>query len=229
LAGETTLIDPVKAHIAAIRYVFYNCPMSKPVRLMKYFFARDALLVARELLGKQLVRLEGNDRITGIVCETEAYRGEEDLGCHCRAGRTPRTRVMYGPPGRSYVYLTYGMHWMFNIVVEEEGFPAAILIRGICVLEGTDIVRKRRSPQVAENWTNGPAKLCQSLNIDASMNDIDLCHPESVLYLEKHKPDRDISASVGPRVGLNTVPEPWKSVPWRFVTGAYGYRSPHKI
>jgi DNA-3-methyladenine glycosylase len=93
------------------------------------FYNRPTLTVARELLGARLVRLLDGVRLAGVITETEAYVGEADLGCHAKAGRTPRTTVMYGPPGRAYVYFTYGMHWLLNAVTEAEGFPAAVLIR----------------------------------------------------------------------------------------------------
>jgi len=86
--------------------------------LQRSFFARSTLQVARDLLGMRLVRLEGEQRLAGLIVETEAYVGEEDLGCHARAGLTPRTQVMYGAAWHAYVYFTYGMHWMFNFVTE---------------------------------------------------------------------------------------------------------------
>ena len=96
-------------------------------RLPRVFFARPTLTVARELLGTRLVKVEDSDvRLSGIIIETEAYVGTEDLGCHARAGKTQRNAAMWGPPGHAYVYFTYGMHWMLNFVCEEAGFPAAI-------------------------------------------------------------------------------------------------------
>jgi DNA-3-methyladenine glycosylase len=188
--------------------------------LPRSFYSRKALQVARDLLGMRLVRLEGGQRIVGIITETEAYRGEEDEGCHCRAGRTPRTQVMYGLPGHAYVYFTYGMHWMLNFVVEEEGFPAAILIRAIEPVEGQSIIAERRKDQPPEHWTDGPAKICQALNIGRSFNGADLCDPEALLFVEYGDPIPESSVTTGPRVGLNNVPEPWRNIPWRFlVTG----------
>ena len=84
-----------------------------------------ALVVARQLLGMRLVRIDAGQRLAGYITETEAYSGEDDLGCHCKAGRTPRTQVMYGLPGHAYVYFTYGMHWCLNIVVEKDGIPCS--------------------------------------------------------------------------------------------------------
>jgi DNA-3-methyladenine glycosylase len=186
------------------------------LRLEREFFARPTLDVARSLLGMRLVRLEGGLRLAGTISETEAYRGEEDQGCHAKAGLTPRTRVMYGPPGHAYVYFTYGMHWMLNFVTEVEGFPAAVLIRAILPTEGIEVIASRRDGQPRLHWTDGPAKLCRALDIDGRQHGLDLCAPGSELFVEKGDPLPDSSVTIGPRVGLNSVPEPWKSIPWRF-------------
>lgn len=185
-------------------------------RLHRSFFAQPTLEVARQLLGMRLVRLEGNQRLAGYITEVEAYRGEEDLGCHAKAGRTPRTQIMYGPPGHAYVYFTYGMHWMLNFVTEAEGFPAAVLLRGLFPKEGLDLIASRRYGQPSYLWTDGPAKICRALNIDKRLNGVDLCAVEAVLFIETALTIPDSSVTIGPRVGLYTVPEPWKSIPWRF-------------
>jgi DNA-3-methyladenine glycosylase len=165
----------------------------------------------------RLVRVEGSQRLSGIIVEAEAYRGEEDLACHCRSGLTPRTQVMYGLPGYAYVYFTYGNHWMLNFVVEDEGFPAAVLVRAILPCEGIEIIRARRLPQPPEKWTDGPGKVCKALGIDGRFNGMDLCEPGALLRVEEGAPVSDESVTTGPRVGLYTVPEPWKSMPWRFL------------
>jgi DNA-3-methyladenine glycosylase len=185
-------------------------------RLPREFFARDTLLVARELLGANLVRVQDGQRLGGAIVETEAYDGEADLGCHARAGRTPRTQVMYGPPGHAYVYFTYGMHWMLNFVTQAEDFPAAVLIRAILPLEGRDVIAARRSPQPPHLWTDGPARLCKALGIDGSQHGADLCSAESHIFVEQGPriPGDQILTSA--RVGLQNVPEPWRSIPWRF-------------
>ncbi len=190
--------------------------------LPESFYARDTVEVARELIGKRLVRLEGRTRISGIILETEAYRGEEDLACHCRAGRTPRTEVMYGPAGRAYVYFIYGMYWLLNIVTEGEGRPGAVLVRAIEPQEGQDLIRERRGSQPRTNWTNGPGKLTRALNIDGQFNGSNICLPQADLFISPglDVPPRIIEA--GPRIGLDSVPEPWKSKAWRFVVH-YGH------
>lgn len=185
-------------------------------RLQRGFFARPTLEVARALLGMHLVRCQEGQRIAGVITEAEAYIGESDLGCHARAGRTPRTAVMYGPPGFAYVYFTYGMHWMLNFVTEDEGFPAAVLIRAILPVEGLEVIAARRKGRSQLKWTDGPAKLCQALGIDGRLNGTDLCAPDSELFVEDGPPIPDECVTIGPRVGLNSVPEPWKSIPWRF-------------
>ncbi len=185
-------------------------------RLSQEFFTRDTLAVAREMLGKRLVRVSGGQRIAGLITETEAYRGEEDLACHARAGRTLRTAVMYGPAGFAYVYFTYGKHWLLNVVTEPAGYPAAVLIRGIDPVEGVDQIAARRAGRPRSEWTNGPGKLCQALNITGTQNGLDMIAPAAELFIETGDsiPDRQIIT--GPRVGINSVPEPWRSIPWRF-------------
>jgi DNA-3-methyladenine glycosylase len=186
--------------------------------LPRSFFERSTLQVARELLGCRLVRIENGSRLAGIILETEAYRGEEDQGCHAKAGKTPRTAIMYGPSGHAYVYFTYGMHWLLNVVTEAEGFPAAGLIRAILPQEGaTEMAGHRPSLAYTAHWTDGPAKLTQALGVDGRLNGHDLCDPQGELFIEEtglSYPDGEIL--FGPRVGLFSVPEPWKSIPWRF-------------
>ena len=145
-------------------------------RLPRRFFAGPTLRVARELLGQRLVHLSGGLRLDGMIIETEAYIDQTDLACHARFGRTPRSGVMYGPPGRAYVYFTYGMHWMLNIVTEAEGFPAAVLIRAIRPEAGLAVMQARRGADVPPaRLTDGPGKLAQALGIDGALNGHDLC------------------------------------------------------
>jgi DNA-3-methyladenine glycosylase len=196
--------------------------MPDTLRLNRAFFERPTLEVARALLGTRLVRLEKDAqdglgrRIAGIIVETEAYIGQEDLGCHARAGLTPRTRVMFGLPGHAYVYFTYGLHWMLNFVTEREGFPAAVLIRAVFPTEGIPIIATRRSARPRSAWTDGPAKVCQALDIDFRQNGADLCSLDAVLFVEAALAIPNASVTTGPRVGLNNVPDPWKDIPWRF-------------
>lgn len=186
-------------------------------RLSRDFFRRPTLEVAHDLLGKRLVKIEASGaRLSGFIYETEAYIGREDLGCHARAGKTTRNASMWGPPGHAYVYFTYGMHWMLNFVTEIEGFPAAALIRGMVASEGKKFMRKRRGNRPDQALTDGPAKLCQALAIDHTFDGHDLCHPHAQLFLEHGVSIPDEFVTTGSRVGLNNVPEPWKSIAWRF-------------
>ena len=184
--------------------------------LPRRFFARPTLVVARELLGQRLVHNLDGVRLGGLIIETEAYIGQTDLACHARFGLTPRSQVMFGPPGRAYVYFTYGMHWMLNIVTEMKGSPAAVLIRAIHPEEGLPIMRARRGPRAPlARLADGPGKLAQAMGIDKALNGHDLCARGAALFIERAPLVPDGQVLFGPRVGLNNTPEPWKSVPWR--------------
>jgi len=188
--------------------------------LPREFYNRSTLKVARELIGTRLVRILDGIRLTGLITETEAYIGEKDLGCHAKAGRTPRTQVMYGAPGYAYVYFTYGHHWMLNAVTEREGFPAAVLIRAIQPEEGAEIMSARRGGRD----TFGPGKLTQALGITKSENGLDLTVSASSLWIEAGISVPNSFVTKSPRVGLNTVPEPWLSKPWRFKVSGVTYQ-----
>ncbi len=187
------------------------------MQLTREFYSRPTLEVAEDLLGKALVRVESNGDLTsGLIVETEAYVGVDDLGCHARSGKTPRNVSMWGPPGHAYVYFNYGMHWLFNIVTERDDFPAAVLIRAIVPIKGLEIIRERRSRRGDTELTNGPAKLTQALGIKRETDGVDLCQIGSTLYLEEGKIIDPATITTHSRVGLNSVPEPWKSIKWNF-------------
>jgi DNA-3-methyladenine glycosylase len=161
------------------------------------FFSRPALVVARDMIGKFLVRRIGKWDIALPITETEAYVGPHDLACHGSKGRTPRTEVMFGPAGHWYVYFVYGIHWMLNAVTDDEGHPAAVLVRG------------------AGQW-DGPAKLTKALEIDKSFNTRPIA-PDSALWMEDRGlkiPRRRIQST--PRIGVDYA-GPWAEKPYRFV------------
>jgi DNA-3-methyladenine glycosylase len=184
-------------------------------RLSRDFFARDTLVVARALLGQRLVRVLGGRRLSGRIVEVEAYVGEEDAASHARPGRTRRNAPMYGPPGHAYVYLIYGMYHCFNVVTECEGFPAAILIRGLEPLEGLEVMRERRGGRPDDQLTSGPGRLCEALFIDRQFDGVDLCSPTAHLFLEEGEPVSDDGVATGPRINVRGN-ESALNAPWRF-------------
>lgn len=173
-----------------------------PVRLPESFFSRPALTVARELLGTHLVLEEGGQRRVGRIVETEAYIGEHDLACHAAKGVTPRTEVMFGPAGRSYVYLIYGMHRCFNIVTDTPGIGAAVLVRAVEPVEGL-------SPEAR---TDGPGRLCKALGITLAHNRLNL--QTSPLYVEGGVPVGEERVARGPRIGVDYAGV-WAAEPFR--------------
>jgi DNA-3-methyladenine glycosylase len=197
--------------------------MSQPaIPLEASFYARQARVVAAELLGKRLVRLLNGQRLSGMIVEAEAYCDAQapDLACHGdRANQgqpTSRTAVMFGPAGHAYIYFTYGMHWMFNIVTGATGIASAVLIRALEPQEGTEIMAQHRRGHPRRRWTNGPAKLTQALEIDNSLQGTNLCDPNGVIWVEDAPPVPPTYINRGPRIGLGKTPEPWLSIPWRF-------------
>ncbi len=191
--------------------------------LPRAFYERDTLIVARELLGKRLVRILHNVRVSGTIVEVEAYKGSEDLASHAARGRTPRNAVMFGPPGHAYVYFTYGMHYCLNVVTEPEGIPAAVLIRAIAPEEGIEIMRRNRPGRTDRELTNGPAKLCQALQIDRSLNGVALI-PSSGLFIEHHLRPTTEEIATSPRIGIRGD-ERALTAPWRFFIRDHPYVS----
>jgi DNA-3-methyladenine glycosylase len=159
------------------------------------FFARPTLEVAPDLLGTVLCRrLSGGDIVFAPVVEVEAYTAD-DPACHAARGKTRRCEVMFGPPGRSYVYFIYGMYNCLNVVTEPAGTPGAVLIRAVGIEGG-----------------NGPGKLCKTLQIDLSHNDSNLMDPAGELWLVEGKPPRQREIGKSARVGISLA----QDRPWRF-------------
>lgn len=175
---------------------------------------------AKSLLGKKLVKREQDGSfIECRIVETEYYC-QEDEASHSFRGRTDRNAVMYGEAGRLYVYFTYGMHYCMNVVVGEEGYGAAVLIRAVEPLSGHDIMSKRRS-KLPESvlLSNGPAKLCQSLGVDRALNDHNLNNWPLKLVHEKDLAEADIRSSS--RIGITKAIEK----KWRFYIAGNPYVS----
>lgn len=171
------------------------------MRVTLPFFNRPTLEVLEDLIGMVLVRKSSGSSATGIIVEAEAYRGEDDPASFAFRGRTKRSERLYGPPGRAFVYLTYGQHHMLNIVTEREGFPAAVLIRAVEPREGIAMMVKRRKTDSLLQLCSGPAKLCQAFDIDLSLNGIKLYSSKSLLLIEKgERPKSELVWK--PRIGI---------------------------
>lgn len=188
-------------------------------RFPREFFARDTLAVARDLLGAHLVRQLDGARLSGLIVECEAYIGQGDTACHASRGRTARTGVMFGPPGFAYVYFTYGIHWMLNVVTEKKGFPAAILLRAIQPTEGIPTMRALRqakgNPRSDRELASGPARLTQALAVDKALKGADLVAGDQ-LWLEPGDAFQDDAVERGPRIGINYAAQADRLAPWRF-------------
>ena len=142
------------------------------------FYMRDTCDVARDLLGKELVRVHPEGTVSGVIVETEAYRGVADKASHAFGGRlSRRTAIMFEEGGFAYVYLIYGMYWCLNITTRESGVPECVLIRALEPLAGIDLMFSRRNipGKKACRLTNGPGKLCRALAIDGSLYGADIC------------------------------------------------------
>ncbi|MFO7694223.1 MAG: DNA-3-methyladenine glycosylase [Vicinamibacterales bacterium] len=174
--------------------------------LPRTFYDRATLAVARDLVGKLLVRRSDDGVAAGMIVETEAYIGETDPACHAASGPTRRNAPLYGDPGLAYVYFTYGMHCLFNAVAERRGFPAAVLVRALEPVDGEALMRRRRGrPSLAaHDLCRGPGNLARALGITLADNRADLTHAPASgagLWIE----DRGIEiADVewSPRIGI---------------------------
>jgi DNA-3-methyladenine glycosylase len=169
----------------------------------------SSLAVAPRLLGCKLVRIIDGQTLVGRIVEVEAY-DQTDAASHSYKGRTPRTDVMFGPAGHLYVYFTYGMHYCCNVVVGPEGAGAAVLIRAMEPLEGQDIMQRNRNERPVTELTNGPAKVCQALAIDKSMNGHDLHNAPLQLIVGSLSSDKAIVQTT--RIGISRE----QDKPWRF-------------
>lgn len=165
------------------------------------FFSRPTLEVVEDLIGKVLVRKSEEGTTSGVIVEAEAYRGKDDPASFASRGSTKKSELLYGPPGIAFVYLTYGLHFMLNVITEREDYPAAVLFRAVEPLEGISLMKKRRGSDDLANLCSGPAKLCQAFDIDFSLNGISMSSPKSSLYIEEgSKEKRELVWR--PRVGI---------------------------
>jgi len=195
--------------------------MGEFMKLERDFFNRDTVTVARELLGKHLVRDLDGERLVLRITETEAYVGRCDKACHAYGyRRTPRTETLFAPPGTVYIYLIYGMYHCLNLVTEPEGEPCAVLIRGGDIVSGGASMAMHRfgrptdqlTPYQKRNFLNGPGKLCKALSLTRAQNGIALT--DDALFLLD---TGDIPAEIqkGRRIGIDYAEEAVE-FPWRF-------------
>jgi DNA-3-methyladenine glycosylase len=185
-------------------------------KLPRSFYTRpNVVTVARELLGKLLVvPTKQGERVSGMIVETEAYRGPLDRAAHSYGGRrTKRTEPMYAIGGTAYVFFVYGMYYQFNVVTNAAETPHAVLIRAVEPVEGIELMRRRRHGQPDRNLTKGPGKLCMAMGIDRRLDGEDLLG--SQVWLEDRPPVRRSQINAGPRIGIDYAGE-WINKPWRF-------------
>lgn len=186
-------------------------------KLPRAFYTRaNVLTVARQLLGQLLVvPAEDGTRVSGIIVETEAYRGPQDRASHAYGGRrTNRTETMYQIGGTAYVYFVYGMYSQFNVVTNVTDIPHAVLVRALEPVEGIALMRKRRHGYSDHHLTNGPGKLCIALGIDRRLDRADLLGDRVWIEAAERRIAPSAIAS-GPRIGVEYA-EGWVDTPWRF-------------
>jgi DNA-3-methyladenine glycosylase len=191
------------------------------MRLTAEFYQSPTLTVARELLGKRLVRKLPEGIVAGWIVETEAYHWRGDPACHANRGMTASNRAMFGAPGTLYVYPIHAKYCM-NVVTEREGRGAAVLIRAIEPTDGFEILCRNRGHVEHAEWTNGPGKLCMAMSVDRQLNGIDLpTHPE--IWIEAPQPSAQPRWSIGrsPRIGISAAQEKL----WRFFIDGNRYVS----
>ena len=195
------------------------------------YYMGDTVDIARNLLGKTLVRVYNSQPLVFRITETEAYVGRCDKACHAYGyHRTARNTVMFGPPGHAYIYSIYGMYHCLNLVTEPEGEPSAVLIRGLEALSSEEVIRRlrfgdggggKRNAYQKKNFLNGPGKLCKGLSLTTAENGLDLT--EDVLFLCESPRDLGLPCPspkrericAGPRVGIDYAEEA-RDFLWRF-------------
>jgi DNA-3-methyladenine glycosylase len=196
--------------------------------LPRSFYARSSLVVARALLGRTLVRETPEGPLAGLIVEVEAYGGGRDPASHAWRGETPRNRVMFGPPGHAYIYLSYGLHYCINVVTGRRGHASAVLIRALAPVAGERIMARRRGVADAHRLMRGPGCVGQALGLTLAEDGVDLTR--GPIWIVDRPPRRDgLPIRTGRRIGITRAAER----PWRFylgdhpcVSGSRGRRVP---
>jgi DNA-3-methyladenine glycosylase len=204
--------------------------IGKVQRLARKFYDRDPRQVSRDLLGKLLIRNEGNQRISGRIVEVEAYLGSDDPAAHTAAGRTARNDVLFGPPGRAYVYFIYGNHWCFNVSCLPDGIAGGVLFRALEPVEGIEHMAQARGISVRSErdlrlLTSGPGRLAEALGITRPRdNGKELFSPDSDLWIAHDgSPPSRVATTV--RIGISKAAE----MPLRYVVLGNRFVSGKKI
>ncbi len=190
--------------------------------LPRRFYEPSAKVVAPALLGHWLVRNAANGPCGGVIVETEAYL-VGDPASHGAPGPTARNRVMFGAPGHGYVYFIYGCHYCVNVVCQPAGVAEAVLIRAVEAVWGEEWMRQRRRVEARRDLSNGPAKLCQAMAIDRGLDGVDLCDPNSPLFIARNPAAEEFKREHGPiitttRIGLTKAAD----LPLRFFLAGSG-------
>lgn len=196
-----------------------------PTRLTRAFYARPALDVARDLIGCVLVHETPEGRASVRLVETEAYRGSMDPGSHGFRGPTPRTEVMFGPPGRLYVYFTYGMHFCANVVCDREGVCEAVLLRAGEPVDGIELMRERRGAVPDRLLAAGPGRLAQALGLGREHNGASLLRGSSVWLYEDGETDTYREGEITQTVRIGLGEGKGEDLPWRFVVPGHPHAS----
>jgi DNA-3-methyladenine glycosylase len=183
--------------------------MARRKRLTRSFYGRPTLDVARDLLGKHVVYLSADGRLSAKIVEVEAYIGQGDPACHAARGRTGRNAVMFGKPGFSYIYFVYGMYHCLNFVTEREGFPAAVLLRAAEPVDGLALMQRNSPGQGGERILSGPGKYCRAFGLTTEQSGLDLT--ARALCIEDHG-ESVAHVTATNRVGIRTGTE----LAWRF-------------
>ena len=191
------------------------------MKLLREFYLRDGLTVARELIGKKLVTNLRGELTSGIIVETEAYMGAIDAAAHSYRGKTKRTKIFYGAGGFVYVYLIYGMHICTNVVANVENVPEAVLIRALKPVDGVEIMKRRRGKNNLRDLCSGAGKLSQALGITKEFYGADLCGEE--IFIEDCE---KLSVVTTPRVNIDYAGAA-ADYPWRFVAAGSKFLSLH--
>jgi DNA-3-methyladenine glycosylase len=194
-------------------------------RLAKDFYARDALSVARDLIGCRFVHRTGRDTLAVRLVETEAYRGEQDPGSHGYRGISARTEVMFGPPGRLYVYFTYGMHWCANVVCGQVGTCEAVLLRAGEPIAGLSAMARRRGTASAQLIAAGPARLAQAMDIGKTDNGASLLRGGTFWCAEDDLTAGYRSGEIAQTVRVGLGAGRGDDLPWRFTVPGNLYLS----